>query len=218
MNGQFRLNDIGIKIFHPPIQLSRKLYVDLIERLADYYNNQTMYPDKFSFSVTRQKVASVTQNMCSVSEVFDDDVDLVKSRLFKTINNIVVAAQLTNIDYFDLVASVIYTPKISPEDSYSFEKIDNIGSSFLKKLDFQSLGAQDCTTGIHWFFKRQRRNYTLKVEPFSGHPGEVFIDLIVLFPQESVSIAEIKMLVEGELKYLNDEIFKFIRSQMELQQ
>jgi hypothetical protein len=174
-----------------------------------------MAPDKFSFSLTRQKVATVTPTMCSVSEVFDDEIDNIKSRLFKTINNIVVSCQLINIDYFDLVTSVIYLPKIN-ESSYSFEKTDNIGSSFLKRMDFQSLGAQELTTGIHFFFKRDRRSYTLKIEPFSGHPGEIFIDLIVYFPQESVSIAEIKMLIESELNYLQNDIFRFISSQIEV--
>ncbi|RME86354.1 MAG: hypothetical protein D6785_03445 [Planctomycetota bacterium] len=214
-NPNFKMNDIVIKIFHPPIQLTKKLYVDLIDRLSDYYNNQSVYPDKFSFSASRQKVATITSNMCSVAEIFDDDEEAVKNKVFKTINNIVVGAQLSTIDYFDLVTSVIYTPKSSNGNPFSFEKVDNIGNSFLKKLDYQNLGAQNLTTGIHWFFSRGKKNYTLKLEPYRNSPGSVFIDLIVLFPQESVSIAEIKMLVREEMEFLKNQIYSFVSSQME---
>ncbi|RME02936.1 MAG: hypothetical protein D6805_08370 [Planctomycetota bacterium] len=211
--GSFRLNDIGIKMFHPNIHLGRSLYLSLVERLIDYYPNQKMEAEKYSFWSIPQRIATVSQKFSTVTEVFDDDVEAVKSRFFKITNQVVVCAQL-NVNYFDLVLSAVYMPSNFPMD-YTFGVLDLVGKCFLKEVDFAGLEAEDISTGITWQFRRGNRNYSLKLEPHSGHPGQLFIDVVVFFPQEKISTAEMKLVVEEELEYLENRIFPFIRGSLE---
>ncbi len=210
--GGFEYNDLGVRVYNPEIRLTRELNQRLTDRLSGYYNNQSQKPDQLTFSVTEQRLATISTGIVTVSDVFDDERKAVLSRVFDILNAIVTTAELPSIITHDFVVSAVFSPDVAFCDTDPLGSYDYLGRKFLKDLDFSPLGAENPSTGINWVFQRQDKTYTLKFEPFSGHPDEIFVDMVVNFPDEQVSVLEMKSSAEGELDYFERDVLGFLKA------
>jgi len=209
---EFEFHDLGLRVYHSEIHLTRELNFRLMERLEPYFNAQSQKADQFTFSATEKKTAGLSPGMLSISDIFDESPKVVVRRVFEILQRIVSTAHLPDVIAYDMVVSAVFSPKgrITAESLLGMD--DFIGQKFLRDIDFSPLDAEDRTAGVHWVYRRGEKTYTLRIEPYTGHPDQIFIDMVVQFPEEQASVLEMKSAVEEELAYFASGVLAFLRS------
>lgn len=211
---EFQYNDFGVRLYHTDIHLTRELAVRLLTRLEPFYDRHSRKPDQLTFSATDQKIAALSPGLVTVSDIFDDETSQVVGRVFEILQRIVSTAELPDVIGYDMVVSAVYRPQHRFTAESLLGTYDFIGRHFLRDVDWSPLEAQDRSTGIQWTYSRGEKSYTLRVEPYQGHPDQLFLDMVVQFPDEQVSLLEMRDAVERELDYFSGPVLGFLRSKV----
>ena len=208
------LYDMGLRIYHPPILMDNRKYLALVKPLCEIYPTQRRETDAYEFSLSSSQSVTVSPQMISVAELFEEDVRTSQRRVFHVLGKIMEIMEIERIETFDHLLS----GRLEPPGAEALPRFDEhpadrfIETSFLKAVDFAPLGAEGPKPlpSVSWVYDRGERVVSLKVEPYPDDRRDVFVEISIQHPQSNISLGDTRAAMEEDLRYLREDVVRFL--------
>lgn len=206
--------EIGLRAYYPPVLLDNRRYIALVEALCEVYPAQRRETDTFEFTLSAAQALKVTPQMVSVNEIFQEDFRTTTRHVFHVLGRTLDILQAERIESFDHAVTARFAPPGARArgafDEYAGDVY--VEKSFLQAVDFKALqdGGPKPMPGVNWIFEMGEKNVSLKIEPFGEDRNFVFVELSIQHPQGNFSLGDLRASVEGDMRYLLQEVVRFL--------